>query len=155
MSIKKSKLSPPIVELSPAPSEPPIISKAPLWREMNLFAWILLALLAVVLIWIVTIAAQAHMSESPSGFSAVYLSSGDVLVGRLSFSPTPILTDAWIAIHNSSTDFSAQGPINLISFKTTSASPQGTVHLNSQNILYWANIDPMSQLAKELAAKTQ
>jgi hypothetical protein len=115
------------------------------------------ALVVIAIVWFIIAAIVAHITASPSGFSAVYLTSGDVLVGKLSLGADPILTDAWMVDYASSTSGTAgqQGPVNLVPFQNTSLSPESTIHLSPQQILYWANLNPSGSLVKELEAKTQ
>jgi hypothetical protein len=129
---------------------PANLSTPPARRSILL--WVISAIITIAVVWFVITAIIAHIEASPSGYSAVYLTSGEILIGKLSLSGTPVLIDAWVVEYPSST-LEAQGPLNLLPFKSTSVSPDNTVHISQQQILYWANLDPASALVKELKAK--
>jgi hypothetical protein len=134
------------------PHKTPILPEEPAPAKRHILLPIVVALVAIAVIWIGIAALQAHGNESPTGFSAVYLASGEVLVGKLSLFGAPVLTDTWIVEYGSSTG-GGQGAINLVPFQNTSVSPENVVHLSPPQMLYWANLNPESTLVKELEAK--
>ena len=148
MPTRTPRSSPPISSFEPVAVEKP---------KRNIVPWIIGILVALLLALFIVSLIVAHVATSPSGFSAVYLTSGDVFIGKLSLSGTPTLTDAWVVSYGSSTGDAAQqlGPVNLIPFQSTSVSPDNTIHISQQQILYWANLNPASMLVKELETKSQ
>ena len=89
---------------------------------------------------------------SPSGYSAVYLTSGDILIGKLSFSPSPTLANVWILAHGANQ--ANQNQLNLVPFKTTIVSPEDEIHIEPQQMLFWANLQSSSSLMKQLMAES-
>lgn len=84
-----------------------------------------------------------------SGYSAVYLRSGDIYFGQLSWFPKPHITNAWYLERTAGKD--SQPQIGIMPMKNVFWSPSPTLYLNPAEIVWWTKIQSGSQMAKALA----
>ncbi len=93
-------------------------------------------------IWIFT-----HSSRGPDGpspYSAVYLTSGDIYYGKLSWFPQPHLTDVWYLQRSTAADGSSV--VSVAALRNVFWGPVDEINLNPKNILFWTNLRNDSQL---------
>ncbi|MBI2888914.1 MAG: hypothetical protein HYY10_03250 [Candidatus Liptonbacteria bacterium] len=83
-----------------------------------------------------------------SGYTAVFLTSGDVYFGKLSWFPWPKLTKAWFL--QRSVDQQNQPQLGLAPFSSVFWGPAGDLFLNPKQILFWAPIAADSSVAKAI-----
>lgn len=91
-----------------------------------------------------------------SDYSAVYLSTGDIYFGKLSWLPTPHMTDVWFL--NRTVDSKNQPQVGVAPMQGVFWGPSKTVYLNPKNIILWTRLKTDSQLVKGIqqnAAGTQ
>jgi len=98
-------------------------------------------------VWVGSILTGAK-SGTASGYTAVFLTSGDVYFGKLSWFPWPKLSKAWFL--QRSTDEKNQPQIGLAPFSSVFWGPEGDVYLNPKQILFWAPIKSDSNVAKAI-----
>ena len=105
----------------------------------------------VVLVVLIAIGAGVWMavsaSKDPNGaspYSAVYLTSGDIYFGKLSWFPQPHLTDVWYL--QRSTNASGQTQVSVAPLKSVFWGPMDEVSLNANQILFTTRLSNSSQL---------
>ena len=96
--------------------------------------------------WMDMIAGQNP--NGPSPYSAVYLTSGDVYFGKLSWFPSPHMTDVWYL--NRTTGPNGQTQISVAPFKGVFWGPMDEINLDPKQILFWTRLSNGSQLVKGL-----
>ncbi len=80
----------------------------------------------------------------PSGYTAVYMISGDVYFGKLHSFPKPYLTDVLYITRN--TGQNGQVQLGLASFKSVSWAPVGDIYFNPNQVLFTAPLRNDSQI---------
>lgn len=88
-------------------------------------------------------------SEAASSYSAVYLTTGDIYFGKLSWFPSPRLTDVWFI--QRSVDAENQSQLNLLPFSSSFWGPMNEVHLNPKQIVLWARLKAGTDISRALA----
>ena len=83
-----------------------------------------------------------------SPYSAVYLSTGDVYFGKLSWFPSPHLEDAWYL--DRTTDASGNTVVNVYPFNKVIWGPSDTIYFNSQQIILWTPLAANSGVVQVL-----
>jgi hypothetical protein len=83
-------------------------------------------------------------SDGPSPYSAVYLSTGDIYFGKLSWFPAPHMTDVWFI--ERSQDQNGQAQTNIASLKSVFWGPVDEINLNAQDILFSTRLKNSSQI---------
>jgi len=86
------------------------------------------------------------MASDASPYSAVYLATGDIYFGKLSWFPTPKLENVWFV--QRSVDQSNQVRSGLARFTGAFWGPVDRVYLNSRQIVFWTRISSTSDVAK-------
>ena len=108
---------------------------------------ILVIALGVVVYW------QKGGFESP--YYAVYLSTGDIYFGHLSYFPKYELTDVWLLQKDSSNQ---QNPFSLVKFDKAFWGPEDSMKLNSNDIIWTSELksdSPVVQAIKNPQALNQ
>ncbi len=106
-----------------------------------------LGALLLVLLAAATIIAGAitNTFSGTSGYSAVYLTSGDIYFGKLHASASgPYLTNVLYLEHG--TDAQGQTHLAVAAFGAAFWNPADTIHLTPSNIAFWAPLQSNSQL---------
>jgi len=91
-------------------------------------------------------------NSSPSAlspYSAVYLSTGDIYFGKLSWSPAPHMDDAWFL--QRSTDAKGNPTVGVYPFSQVAWGPSDTVYFNSSQIIFWTRLNSTSSIAQLIA----
>ncbi len=113
---------------------------------------ILIILIAIgVGVWMTVSASQNP--NGPSQYSAVYLTSGDIYFGKLSWFPQPHLTDVWYL--QRSTDQSGQTQVAVAPLKSVFWGPIDEVALNSNQILFWTRLSNSPDASREHTHNTK
>lgn len=101
-------------------------------------------------VW-VGVAVMAGGAQQPalSPYSAVYLSTGDIYFGKLSWSPTPHMDDAWFLQRG--TDAKGNPTVGVYPFSQVAWGPSDTVNFNSQQIVFWTRLNATSSIAQLIA----
>ena len=116
-------------------------------NNKNLFpVFIILILVLVgVGIWLgVSLGRSAGGGASP--YSAVYLTTGDIYFGKLSWLPKPRLTNVWFIQRN--VDSSNQPQLGLVPFTSAFWGPVDEIYLSPKQIVFWARLSKASAVAK-------
>jgi hypothetical protein len=111
--------------------------------------FVLLVVVAIVIIVFgVCVGLVWGRGSGTSSYTAVFLTSGDVYFGKLSWFPWPHLTNVWFLQRG--VDQQNQPQLALTPFKSLFWGPAGNVYLNPKQILFWAPVGADSQVAKAL-----
>jgi len=100
---------------------------------------IILALIIIAVLVIGVVIGRAAFS-SPS-YYAVYLDTGDLYFGRISHTPKFTLSDAWYLQRDPT-----KQSISINSFAKTSWSPEGTLKINDDKIVWIAKVSKDSPI---------
>ena len=92
---------------------------------------------------------QRNGSPSESEYSAVYLTSGDVYFGKLSWFPWPRLREVWYLQRGVSEQNQPQ--LGIAQLKNAFWGPMDVIYLNPKQILFWTRLRSDSQLTKAFA----
>jgi hypothetical protein len=115
---------------------------------------IVIVVAAVVLIGLgiwagVALVSAGQNPAGPSPYSAVYLTTGDIYFGRLSWFPMPHLTDAWVLQRTQNAQ--GQTQVGVAPFVSSFWGPVDEIDLSPQQIVFWTRLRNDSQLAQALA----
>jgi len=112
---------------------------------------ILLAALVVLLaLWVGLLARQTSSTtpkDKASDYSAVYLSTGDIYFGKLSWFPKAKLRDAWLLQRTGTTE---QARYVMVPFRSALWEPVGTLWLNAKQVIFWTKIRAGSDTERKL-----
>ena len=119
-----------------------------------IFIAVIVVLLALVVWFLIQLVGSKETTtlNSPSPYSAVYLASGDIYFGKLSWFPNPRLVNVWFI--QKSVDNQNQPQLNLLPFSSVSWGPTDEIFLNSKEIIFWTRLRNDSQIAKVIGQNT-
>ncbi len=109
---------------------------------------VIIVIVLAVAAWVWIAVEAINSPEGPSPYSAVYLTSGDIYFGKLSWFPQPHMTDVWYL--NRSVGTNGQSQVSVVPLKTAFWGPVNGITLNPQQILFWTNLSNSSQLVKDM-----
>jgi hypothetical protein len=111
----------------------------------SLIIFIIAVLVLVVLgVWI-----GMNLSKSGnSGYSAVYLATGDVYFGKLSWFPTPHISGAWYLQRG--VDAQNRPTAAVVPMKNVAWKPSDTIYFSEKQIVMWTKLASDSDLAKAM-----
>ena len=81
-----------------------------------------------------------------SPYSAVYLTTGDIYFGKLSWFPKPRLTNVWLLQRN--VDSLNQPQLGLVPFTSAFWGPVDEIYLSPKQIVFWTRLSKESAVAK-------
>lgn len=105
---------------------------------------VVLVVLIAIGAWVWMEMTAAKDTDGPSAYSAVYLTSGDIYYGKLSWFPQPHLTNVWYL--QRSTDTSGKTQVAVVPLKSVFWGPVDEITLNTSQILFWTHLKNSSQL---------
>ena len=119
-----------------------------------IFIAVIVVLLALVVWFLIQLVGSKETTtlNSPSPYSAVYLASGDIYFGKLSWFPNPRLVNVWFI--QKSVDNQNQPQLNLLPFSSVSWGPTDEIFLNSKEIIFWTRLRNDSQIVKVIGQNT-
>ena len=110
-----------------------------------------LVILVVILIgagiWVGVYLASAR-SSAASPYSAVIMSSGDMYFGKLSWFPSPHMTN--VVLLQRTVDDKNQTQLSLLPYPKVVWGPVDYISLNAKNIISWSSIRSDSQMVKAI-----
>ncbi len=107
------------------------------------------AVLALALGVAITLKVLSKSDEmKASKFTAVYMASGDIYFGKMSWFPWPKLQNVWYLQRG--VDKENQPQLGIMPFNKIIWSPIDEIRLNSKQIILWTKIREGSELAKAL-----
>ncbi|MFA6494951.1 MAG: hypothetical protein WC246_01490 [Candidatus Paceibacterota bacterium] len=86
--------------------------------------------------------------RADAAWYAVYLDTGDLYFGHLSWFPSTTLSHAWYVQHSS------QGDLSVNDFSKVSWKPAGTIQINRQHLVWTAQIASDSPLLSVMSDQT-
>ncbi len=104
-----------------------------------------IVVLVLVGVW-VGVKLTGNGADEPSEYSAVYLSSGDIYFGKLSWFPWPKIKNVWYIQRG--VDAQNQPQLGLAPFTSVFWGPVDEVSLNPKEILFWTRLRESSQLVQ-------
>ena len=116
-------------------------------KRFGVIVIVIVVVLVILGVWAGSLLAGSKQAGA-SGYTAVFLASGDVYFGKLSWFPWPKLTKAWFL--QRSVDQQNQPQIGLAPFSSVFWGPAGDIFLNPKQILFWAPIKSDSQVARAI-----
>ena len=114
--------------------------------------YIFLFLLIVIVLVIAGVFLGLYLSQGTSAatqlspYSAVYLSTGDIYFGELSFAPWPRIKNPWFLQRTSDGE-----NLNISPMAATFWGPSNVVNLNPKEIIFWTRLRADSQVASVMA----
>lgn len=87
-------------------------------------------------------------SKAASPYSAVYLTTGDIYFGKLSWFPSPHLTNVWFV--QRSVDAQNQSQLGLVPFSSAFWGPINAVYLNPKQIVLWTRLRAGTDISRAL-----
>jgi hypothetical protein len=117
-------------------------------------AIVLIVIVAIIFIgvgvWVgIDLTAAGGSSSALSPYSAVYLSTGDVYFGKLDWSPSPHMEDAWYIQRG--TDAKGDPTVGVYPFSQVAWGPSNTIYFNSQQVIFWTRLSATSSVAQLIA----
>lgn len=86
-------------------------------------------------------------------YQVVVLESGEVYFGNFSLFPVPKISNAWMP--QQTKDEKNQVGLRLVPVSSSYFSPKGTIYLNKDKILWWADLEDESQVIKIMKGQAQ
>ena len=80
--------------------------------------------------------------ESENSFFAVYVRTGEIYFGKLSYFPHPSIADVYVLQLTGDKD----NPYSVSRFKDSVWGPEGTIYLNSENVVWKAKLASDSKI---------
>ncbi len=115
-------------------------------KKFILIGVLIVVVLITVGVWLGVSFIQQGTTAGPSRYSAVYLSTGEVYFGILSWFPQPHLSNVWFL--QRSADQNNQPQVGIAPFKGTFWGPVDEIYLSSKQIIFWTRLRNDSQLIK-------
>lgn len=103
---------------------------------------ILLVVVVVLIIALAGVVYWQNFGKSGDNYWAVYLSTGDVYIGKLSYFPRLHLSDVWFFQKTSDT----QNPLNLSKFSQAFWGPGDELYLSEKQIIWKNKLSETSQV---------
>ena len=87
--------------------------------------------------------------EAASRYSAVYLTTGDIYFGELSWFPWPHLNDVWLLQRG--VDAQNQVQFGVVPFTNAFWSPISKLYLSPKQVVFWTRLRNDSEVARYMA----
>jgi len=116
-----------------------------------IFFGIAIVIVVVLAVWAgIEIAGMTGGSNAnaASPYSAVYLTTGDVYFGKLSWFPSPHMSDVWYITRNQGQN--GQTQLGLAPMKSIFWGPIGNISLNAQDIVFSTRLLNSSQVVQAI-----
>lgn len=114
-------------------------------KKLILMFGVLLVAILGVGVWL-GVSMNGQSAAGASAYSQVVMSNGDVYFGKLSWFPTPKLTDVWVL--QRSMDGQNQPQLGVSQFSKALSGPVGDLYLNQASIISWAPLRNDSQFVQ-------
>lgn len=118
-------------------------------KKIIILLLILVALLIILGVWLGYNLSRADGAGGVSPYSAVYLRTGDIYFGKLSWFPKPRLKNVWFI--QRSVDEKNQPQLGLLPFTSAFWGPIDEVSLNPAEIVFWTRLRGSSDAARAFA----
>lgn len=131
----------------------PMMHVMPPARRMSRLHIALIVLAAIVLFFVALYIGSAIINKNnpaaPSAYSAVYLSTGDIYFGELSWFPIPTLRNVWYL--QRTTDETGKPTVGIAPLTGAFWGPIDSVRLNPKDVVLVTRLRNDSQVTKALA----
>mgnify|MGYP001056881368 CR=1 FL=1 len=117
-------------------------------KKVLIIILILLIIFLILGIWLGVKILGRENPEAPSRYSAVYLQTGDIYFGELSWFPWPSLKNVWLI--QRTVDQQNQIQLGVVPLKNSFWGPIDKIYLNPKQVVFWTNLRKDSQLIKAL-----
>ena len=107
---------------------------------------ILLVLVLVLLALGIAVGMMMKGGEGASAYSAVYLTTGDIYFGKLSWFPHPHMTNVWLLQRG--VDAQNQPQLGVTPFKNAVWAPTDEITFSEKQIIFWARLRSDSQVVQ-------
>lgn len=111
---------------------------------MNKTNKILIALVAVLVV-VLGVIVFWQKGGFERSYYAVYLNTGDIYFGKLSRFPRLVLSNVWLLQRNSN---DTENPFGISRFSEAFWNPKDTIYLESENVVWIAELSSESQLVQ-------
>lgn len=111
-----------------------------------------IVVIIVLAVWVGVLIAGMQSGSSPDGaspYSAVYLSTGDMYFGKLSWFPSPHMTDVWHIVQSPAQN-GGQPQIGFVPVESLSYGPVDEVDFNAQDIVFSTRLRNNSQFVQAM-----
>lgn len=106
---------------------------------------VLIVVVVALAFWVISRTWQGG-AGGPSAYSAVYLATGDMYFGKLSWFPKPHMNDVWLL--QRSTDEKNQPQLSIVPFTNAVQEPVDEVYFNPKQIVTWTRLKADSKFVK-------
>ncbi len=114
-----------------------------------LFFAVLVVLVGIgILIGVEVAGSQSANPSAASGYTAVYMTSGDIYFGKLYWFPKPYIADAMYVTKG--TGQNGQPQYGIAMFKSVAWAPTGDIYFNPAQVLFTAPLRNDSQIVQEI-----
>jgi hypothetical protein len=111
-------------------------------KKIIAFFVVILIIFIIVTVWLVL---KLNNNSAQSEYSAVYLSNGEIYFGKLSWFPSPHLSDVFFIQRVADEE---NPSLSLQPFNSVIWGPENEINLNSKEIIFWTNLRPDSQVVQ-------
>ena len=116
-------------------------------KSKVIFFGIVIVVIVVLAVWagiLIASAPSGSNPDAPSPYSAVYLSTGDIYFGKLSWFPSPHMTDVWFISRSQGQN--GQTQTALAPWKSVFWGPSDEISFNAQDIVFSTRLMNGSQV---------
>lgn len=120
-------------------------------KSKVIFFGIIIIIIIAIAVWAGVWIAGMSGATNPnalSPYSAVYLSTGDIYFGKLSWFPSPHMTDAWLIERSQGQNGQVQTA--LVPMKSVVWGPSDEIDFNSQDIVFSTRLVNNSQVVQAI-----
>jgi hypothetical protein len=110
---------------------------------------LIVAVIVTLAFWLGSVFFAAKNPAAPSEYSAVYLSTGDIYFGKLSWFPWPHMKNVWYLQRGQ--DVQGQAQLGLVPLKNVFWGPIDEIYLNPKDVVFWTSLRNDSQVAQAFA----
>ena len=124
-------------------------------KSRIIFFGILIIVVIILAVWVGILIASNSNGTNPTGpspYSAVYLSTGDIYFGKLSWWPSPHMTDVWYLQRTQGQN--GQTQVSIQPMTSVFWGPGNEIDLNSKNIIFSTRLMNNSQVVQVMENPT-
>ncbi|RMD59711.1 hypothetical protein D6833_11045 [Candidatus Parcubacteria bacterium] len=119
-------------------------------KRKNLLVLVGAILVALVLVWGgIRIGSIIAQRRTASPYAAVYLSTGDLYFGKLSWFPRMKLSHVWLLQRGVGKD--GKSNVQVVPFRGSLWAPQDVLYLNPKRVVFWTKLRSDSPVAQAIA----
>jgi hypothetical protein len=108
--------------------------------------------LIVVVSFVLVYSAGRKVGPFQGKYQVVTLDTGEVYFGKLSLFPSPKMTNVWIPQQSGTTK---KPKLQIVPLQSLYFSPDKTLRLNENKILWWSDLSEDSEVVKIITGKAQ